>query len=116
MPRKVALFAFNGDPACFVHVLLNALEMNQKGYDVKIIMEGQATRLITELADPAKPLSNLYKQVKETGLVDCVCKARAAKMGALEAASQQWLPLCEEMSGHASMAKYLEQGYEIITF
>ncbi|MBD3284725.1 cytoplasmic protein [candidate division WOR-3 bacterium] len=116
MAKKIALFAFNGDVTCFVHVLLNALEMNQKGYDVKIVMEGAAMRLISELADSAKPLSNLYRQVKEMGLIDCVCNACAAKTGALEAATEQWLPLCEEMSGHASMTKYLEQGYVIITF
>jgi len=116
MGKKIVLFAFTGDVACFVHVLLNALDMKQKGYEVKIVMEGEATKLITELADPSKPLANLYKQVKETGLIDCVCKACAAKMGSLEAASEQWLPFCEEMSGHPSMAKYLEQGYEIITF
>lgn len=25
--QKVALFVFNGDPRCFIHVLLNALEL-----------------------------------------------------------------------------------------
>jgi len=29
--KKVALFAFNGELMCFVHVLLNALEMKDKG-------------------------------------------------------------------------------------
>ncbi|MBN2378925.1 DsrE family protein [candidate division WOR-3 bacterium] len=116
MEKKVVLFAFNGDPMCFVHVLLNALEMNQKGYDVKIVVEGEATKLIAELADPSKPLANLYKQVKEMGLIDCVCKACATKTGVLESASEQWLPICEELSGHVSMAKYIEEGYEIITF
>jgi hypothetical protein len=30
--KKVALFAFNGEPMCFVHVLLNALDMKEKDY------------------------------------------------------------------------------------
>ena len=32
---KAALFAFNGEPMCFVHVLLNAFDMKDKdGYRV----------------------------------------------------------------------------------
>jgi len=32
--KKVALVAFNGEPMCFVHVLLNALDMEEKGYEM----------------------------------------------------------------------------------
>ena len=31
--KKAALFAFNGDPVCFIHVLLNSLEFEKKGFD-----------------------------------------------------------------------------------
>lgn len=101
---------------CFVHVLLNALDMKEKGYDVRVIIEGSATKLVEELADPTKPFANLYQKVKDQGLIDCVCKACSAKMNSLNAAVSQQLPLCDELMGHPSMAKYLEQGFEIITF
>jgi hypothetical protein len=39
MQRKVAIFAYNGEPMCFAHVLLNALDMKEKGYDERY-MEG----------------------------------------------------------------------------
>jgi hypothetical protein len=42
--KKIALFAFNRESFCFVNVLLNALDMNEKGYDVKVIIEGSATK------------------------------------------------------------------------
>jgi hypothetical protein len=29
--KKAALFAFNGESICFVHVLLNGLDMKKKG-------------------------------------------------------------------------------------
>jgi len=114
--KKVALFAFNGEAMCFAHVLLNGIDLNENGYDVKIIIEGTATKQVKELADEAKPFANLYKKVKELGLIDCVCKACAAKTGSLEAATQQALPICDEMTGHPSIRRYSEQGYEIITF
>ena len=114
--KKYALFAFNGETMCFVHVLLTALEMNEKNYDVKVVMEGSATRLIKELAEPNVPFADLYQKVKEHQLIDCVCKACSNKMGSLDAAMEQNLPICDEMKGHQSMSRYIENGYEIITF
>ena len=73
--KKVALYAFNGDPVCFIHVLLNALDMKEKGYDIKLIIEGSAARLVRVLALPEAPLHKLYEKVKEEKLIDCVCKA-----------------------------------------
>ncbi|MCK4604812.1 MAG: hypothetical protein KAU41_09025 [Deltaproteobacteria bacterium] len=48
--KKVALFAFNGELMCFIHVLLNTLDMNERGHEVKIVIEGAATKLVPELA------------------------------------------------------------------
>ena len=116
MQKKVALVAFNGDPMCFIHVLLNALDMEQRGYDVKIIIEGAATKLLCQLPDEKTPFSRQYIEVKEKGLIDCVCQACAVKMESLDAVKAQKLPLCNEMTGHPSLAKYIDAGYEIITF
>jgi hypothetical protein len=116
MRKCVVLVAFNGDPMCFVHVLLNALDMKEKGYEVKIVIEGSATKLPNELIDESQPFSKLYLKVRETGLIDCVCYACATKMNALEGIEAQGLPLCKEMMGHPSLAKYIEQDYEVITF
>ncbi|MGM0418609.1 MAG: cytoplasmic protein, partial [Thermodesulfobacteriota bacterium] len=44
--KKKAFFVFNGDPMCFVHVLLNALDMKEKGYDIKLIIEGASAGLL----------------------------------------------------------------------
>lgn len=116
MMKKYALYAFNGELMCFVHVLLNALDMHAAGYDVKIVIEGSATKLVGPLADPDTPFSKFYAECIDKGLVDCVCRACANKMGSLEEAERQKLPLCSDMSGHPSMRSYIEKGYEIITF
>lgn len=116
MAGKIALVAFNGEAMCFVHVLLNALDMADRGYDVKVIVEGSATKLLGELAEEGHPFGKLYRSVRDKGLVDCVCKACAAKMESLADAQAQGLPLCDEMKGHPSLAKYIEAGFEVITF
>jgi len=115
--RKIALFAFNGEPMCFAHVLLNAVDLADRGHEVQIVIEGSATRLVRELHDDHElPFAGLYRQLVEQGRVGCVCRACAAKMGSTEAAEQQNLALCDEMKGHPSIGRYLEQGFEVLTF
>lgn len=114
--KKIALFAFNGDPMCFVHVLLNALDMHKIGLETKIVLEGTATQLISELEKTGHPLHSLWEKVRQQDLVDGVCKACSNKLGTLAAAENQNLNLLDEMSGHPSMARYMAEGFEVITF
>jgi len=109
---KYAIFAFKGELMCFIHVLLNAIELAKKGKEAKIIIEGEAVTLIEELEKSGNPL---FKKAKEMGLIDCVCKACSAKMGALEYNEKSDIPLCDEMSGHPSMNRFIDDGYRIIT-
>jgi hypothetical protein len=113
---KAALFVFNGDPMCFIHVLLNALDMQARGDECRIVVEGSATRLIPELAGREHPLNKLWEKTKSAGLVEGVCRACSQKMGTLDAARQQGLALLDDMNGHPSMARFRSDGYEIITF
>lgn len=77
--KKVALFVFNGDPVCFIHVLLNGLDMQAKGMEGKIIVEGAATALLPKLAEETHPLHKLWEKAKAQGIVDGVCKAAPTK-------------------------------------
>jgi len=114
--KKFALFVFNGDPMCFIHVLLNALDMKAKGHEAKIIMEGASVKLVAEVIKPENPLHGLWKTCLEAGLVAGVCEACSGKLGTLEAAKEQGLTLLEDMSGHPGMAPYRDNGFDIITF
>jgi len=113
--NKTAIFAFKGNPICFVHVLLNAVDLHEKEGEVKIILEGEATKLIVELRNLEHPLHALYEKVKKLGLIDAVCRACAVKMGVLEDAEAEGFRIADDMAGHAGMAPYIEQGYEIVT-
>jgi len=114
--KKSILFVFNGDPMCFIHVLLNALDMKAEGCESRIVIEGAATKLLPELEKQANPMHVLWEKVKNQGLVAGVCRACSNKMGTLEIADELGLTLLDEMSGHPSMRLYREQGYDIITF
>lgn len=110
------LYAFNGELMCFVHVLLNALDMNKRGKTVTIVIEGAAVKLVGELEKESCPFHQPYMKAKKAGLIDGVCKACSSKLGALDDVTASGLPLLDDMMGHPSMAAYLDKGYEIITF
>jgi hypothetical protein len=114
--KKAALFVFNGDPMCFIHVLLNGINLSENGYAVKLVIEGSATKLIPGLGETGNPQHRLWQIVKEKGLVAGVCKACATKTGVLEACREQALELLDDMSGHPAVSAYLDRGYELITF
>jgi len=114
--NKYALFVFNGDPMCFIHVVLNALDMHAEGEEVKIVLEGASVKLVPELVKPGNPLNGLWKKCLDAGLVEGVCKACSNKLGTLDDAKAQGLPLLDNMAGHPGMSAYRSQGYEIITF
>jgi len=113
--NKTAIFAFKGNPICFVHVLLNAVDLHDRGGVVKIVIEGEATKLIADLRKPEHPLHPLYEKVKKLELIDGVCRACAIKMNALEDAEAEGLKIADDMAGHAGMAPYIEKGYAIVT-
>ena len=114
--EKLALFAFNGDSLCFIHVLLNAIDMNENGNEVKIIMEGSATGLIPQIAQEGNPLLPLYRKAKEQNLIEGACKACSSKMKVAEAVEKEGIPFLDEMSGHPSMTRYIDNGYRVIVF
>lgn len=114
--KKIALVVFNGELMCFTHVMLYGLDFAAKGYDVKIILEGAATKLPGQLKDPEEPFAELYKKIIDKNLIDCVCMACSVKMGAAKEIEGQGLPLNGELNGHPSLSKYVEQGYQVITF
>jgi len=110
------LYAFNGELMCFVHVLLNALDMKEKGKEAIIVFEGSAVTLVPELEKPENPFHALYQKAKEAGLIEGACKACSSKLGVLDAVKSAGLPLLDDMSGHPSMAAYIDRGYTILTF
>lgn len=113
---KKALFSFNGELMCFVHVLLNGLDMKAKGYEVKVVIEGASTKLLSEIRSETNPFHEMFKKAFKADIIDGVCRACSAKMGTLKDAEELGLNLLDDMFGHPSMSRYIDKGYEVITF
>jgi len=114
--KRIALFVFNGDPMCFIHVLLNAKAWNDHGHEVKIIIEGTATTLVPEVAKEDNPLHKLWEACRKDGLVAGACRACSQKLGVADGIKSQDLDLLEGIAGHPGMVQYQEDGFDIITF
>ena len=110
--KKYVFFAFKGDPMCLIHVMLNTIDLNERGIEAKIVLEGEAVKLVKMLTEAENPL---FKKIKESGFIDCICKACSAKMGVLEYNSSCGIPLNQDMAGHPAMSKYIEEDFTIIT-
>jgi len=95
---------------------LNALDMHQRGEQVQIVMEGEATKLVRDLAEPANWLHGLWRQARDKQLVAGACQACSKKLDTLAGVEAAGLPLLADMQGHPGMARYRDAGYEIITF
>ncbi len=114
--KKILLCAFNGEIMCFVHVLLNALDFAARGYETAVVVEGSAVKAVPEVAAADHPMHGLYVEVKKADLLHGVCRACSIKFGVLEAVEKEGLRLLADMKGHASLARYVDQGFEVITF
>lgn len=110
--KKIVFFAFKGDPLCFNHVLLNALDTKAKGHDAHIVMEGEAVKLVMGLEQSKHPA---WLKAKELGVIDSICRACSAKMGVLDQNLTAGIPLVGDMAGHPPMAPYIENGFLVIT-
>ena len=114
--KKIALLAYNGELICFAHVMLYALDFDAKGYEVRVILEGAATKLITELNEEGKPFAELYVKLKQKGLLHAICLACSRKMGSYEEAERQELNIVGDMSGHPSIEPLAAEGFTILSF
>ncbi len=113
--KKFVIFAFHGELMCFAHALLNAIDLKDKGFEVKLVIEGSATGLIGTLDAKDSPFHRQYRKVVDEGILAGVCKACAGKMDSLFEAEKQNLPLLSEMHGHPAFSTWIKDGYEIIS-
>ncbi|TBV79413.1 MAG: cytoplasmic protein [Desulfobulbaceae bacterium] len=114
--KQHVFFAFRGDPMCFVHVLLNSLDLNKKRMGGKIIFEGEAVKLVPEMINPDHFLNKLYAKVKEQNLIIGACKACSSKLEVSDIIQGEGIPLIGAMMGHPAISDYIDQEYQILTF
>jgi hypothetical protein len=110
--KKILFYAMTGEKMCFQHILLNAVDLHSAGNEVRIIFEGASVKLPPVFEAENNPI---YKKAKEAGLIDGICLACSKVMSVYEDNVKTGLKLLDDMSGHAGMKAYLNNGYEVIS-
>lgn len=110
--KKILFYGMTEKKMCFQHVLMNALDLHEAGVEVRIIFEGASVKLVPLFSEENNPL---YNKAKELGLIAGVCLACSKVLGVYEQNVESGLEMLDDMSGHAGMKKYIEDGYEVIS-
>ena len=109
--KKVLLYAMTGEKSCFMHVLLNAVQLHEGGAQVRVVFEGASVKLVKGLEDTQNPV---YLKAKQASLLAGICFACSKTMGVYEDNLASGLPMLSDMSGHAGIKSYLDEGYEVV--
>ncbi|MFX1284229.1 MAG: cytoplasmic protein [Promethearchaeota archaeon] len=102
---------FNNNKGIFTHILLNVFDLAEKGYNVGIVFESEACKLITEYENKKY---EKFEKLKEKNLVAAVCKVCAKAMGALESAERQGFPIDDTLHGHPSLESWINNGFNVM--
>lgn len=110
--KKVLFYGMTGEKMCFQHILLNAIDLYSSDVKVKIIFEGASVKLVSVFEKENNPL---YRKAKEAGIIAGICLACSKVMDVYEENLESGLEMLEDMSGHAGMKKYTNDGYQVIS-
>ncbi len=109
--RKQLFVVFNYNKGVFTHILLNVFDLVEKGYEVGIILESEATKLIVEYENKNY---EKWEQLKAKNLIFAVCEVCAKAMNALDSAKRQNLHLDGRMSGHPPLEEWIKREFSIM--
>ncbi len=117
MMKKVAIIvhATENEMGRALHALLYAQELHEANHEVKLYYDGQGTVWIKHFEDPGHMFNPIYKAVKATGVIAGVCGSCAGSFGVTEDVQASGIPALSEAEGHLSIAKLVEEDYQIIT-
>ncbi len=110
--KKMLLYGMTGEKMCFLHVLMNAIDLASSGREVRIVFEGASVKLVSTFEEEKNPL---YMKARELGLIAGVCLACSKMMGVYEKNQASGLPFLEDMNGHAGMKPFLDEGYQVVS-
>ena len=110
--RKILFYGMTGEKMCFQHILMNALDLHAAGHTVRVIFEGASVKLVPPFE---KDANILYTKAKEAGLIAGICLACSKMMGVYEENVATGLPMLNDMSEHAGMKPFVEEGFEVIS-
>ncbi len=81
-----------------------------------MVLEGKAAGLLATLGGRPRSVVQKLLDARDKGWILGVCKACAVVMKAVEATQKEFIPLLDEMDGHAPLARFIAEGWTIVKF
>lgn len=99
-----------------VHALLYSKELKEHGHEVVLLFDGAGTEWIAEWSKPdsTDKLAPMYQELREAGVTQVICDFCANAFQVKLSLEESQAPLTAEYQGHPSIAKFADQGYQII--
>ena len=100
-----------------VHAFLYSRELKASGYEVVLMFDGAGTEWVHELTDPGSesPILSAYEKFrKEAGIQEIVCDYCAGAFHVKQELKERNIQMTSEYEGHPSIAKWADQGYQIL--
>ncbi len=121
MQRKLLFLLFAEDTCRQRHAFMYALDLNKKGYDTKIVLEGAATKCLSELSNTDSTFAKLFAEAKKRNMLAGICSTAAQGCGVpgravLDIAKDEGLTALADLDGHAGIEPFVRDGYEIVVF
>ncbi len=119
--RKLLFVLFSGDACRQNHALLYALDLHEKGHSVKLVLEGEATRILGELGASEARRGMLLRRACAAGIVAGACERASSGCASedparkvADVARSHGVALLSGLEGHASIEPFVREGYEIV--
>lgn len=99
-----------------VHALLYSKELKEHGYEVRLVFDGAGTEWISEWLNPESTdkLRPMYEELKKAGVIEIICDYCATAFKVKANLEKEKAETTAEYKGHPSIAKWADEGYQII--
>ncbi len=99
-----------------VHALLYSKELKAHGHDVVLVFDGAGTQWIHEWTRPGSTdhLLMQYQALQKMGITEVICDFCASAFKVRDDLKKQGVPTTSEFEGHPSIAKWADQGYQVV--
>ena len=104
----------HGNLGRIVNALEAAKEFKEAGDEVQLIFDGAGTQWIGALADSSHKAHPIYREVKD--VIYGACAFCSEAFGAKDDVVAEGIDLLDEYDSHPSIRKWVDDGYQIITF
>jgi hypothetical protein len=118
MARKLLLLVFTNDACRRNHAFMIAIDCAQRGHTVRLVLDGEAVQCLHAREGT---FGALFDEALALGLLAGVCRTASCGCGDVSRsvaalAEDEGLPLLDSMRGHAGVASFVDEGYELIVF